>query len=374
MKQALVIHPLFTVYGGGETVCLHVIKALQEMNYSVIFASDNFSPKEVDETLGMGEILSKCKHFLLPKFNPRIRKFLAYRRLSHMSMLMQKMESLKPDIAFNTQSPTLYLRNAPNFSMIYDLAEFFALHTSGQFRTDSLISTARLPYEALIKRRLTPFANHATANRTFIPLSYLLEYQLELFGYPHTQVVFPPCDLIFEPKEKKKRVVQVTRVFPNKRIEDFIEIANRLREYSFIIVGADSGTERLAHPKYLANLLSQKPENMEYVEVRIRHRPDLVEESKVYLYTSIEPGINISAAQALGAGCIPVTPVCGGGSELVHAAGEGYTYADIDDAVNKVRQALEDPASPEELAQTARIFSSDKFEQRVKEIVKHASP
>ena len=120
MKQALVIHPLFTVYGGGETVCLHVIKALQEVNYSVILASDNFSPKEVDERLGMGEILSRCRHFLLPKFNPRIRKFLAYRRLSHMSMLMRKMESLKPDIAFNTQSPTLFLRNAPNFSVIYD--------------------------------------------------------------------------------------------------------------------------------------------------------------------------------------------------------------------------------------------------------------
>ena len=374
MKQALVIHPLFTVYGGGETVCLHVIKALQEVNYSVILASDNFSPKEVDERLGMGEILSRCRHFLLPKFNPRIRKFLAYRRLSHMSMLMRKMESLKPDIAFNTQSPTLFLRNAPNFSMIYDLAEFFALHTSGQFRTDALSSTARLPYEALVKRRLTPLANPAIAKRTFIPLSYLLEYQLKLFGYPHTPAVFPPCDLIFEPKRKKKRVVQVTRVFPNKRIEDFIQIASRLREYDFVIVGADTRTERLTHPKYLANLLSQKPENMDYVEARIRHRPDLLEESKVYLYTSIEPGINISAAQALGAGCIPVTPVWGGGSELVHAAGKGYTYADIDDAVNKVRQALEDPASPEEIANTAKIFGSDKFEQRIKEIVKHASP
>ena len=120
MKQALVIHPLFTVYGGGETVCLHVIKALQEIDYSVTVASDNFSPKEVEERLGMGEILAKCKHFPLPRFNPRVRKFLAYRRLSHTSKIMQKLESLKPDIAFNTQSPTLYLRNAPNFSVIYD--------------------------------------------------------------------------------------------------------------------------------------------------------------------------------------------------------------------------------------------------------------
>lgn len=32
---ALVVHPDFTQYGGGEMVCLHVIRALQDLNYHV---------------------------------------------------------------------------------------------------------------------------------------------------------------------------------------------------------------------------------------------------------------------------------------------------------------------------------------------------
>ncbi len=348
---------------------MHLIKALQSVGYKVTVASDHFSPEEAESKLGMGEVLSNCKHFLLPRFKPRFPRFLAYQRLSHTAKQMKMLESLKPDVAFNTQSPTLYVRNAPNFSMIYDLSEFFALHTSGQFRTNALVSTSRLPYESLLKRKMSPFSDSRHFSRTFIPLSYLLEYQLKLFGYTHTPAVFPPCDLIFKPREKKSRVIQVTRVFPNKRLEEFIEIARQLEKVDFMIVAADTATERLTNSDYLRTLLSKKPGNLEFVEARIRQRPELLEESKVYLYTSIEPGINISLAQALGAGCFPITPVWGGGAELVQAAGAGYTYSNVDEAVEKVERAISAATNPSKLSEKAKIFGADHFEESIKALV-----
>jgi glycosyltransferase involved in cell wall biosynthesis len=369
MRQALVIHPQFTVYGGGEMVCLHVIKALQQMDYHVTVASDHFESREVEQKFGLGSILARCDHLPLPRFKPSFPRLLGYQRLSYYGKTMRKLESLRPDIAFSTQALILYLRNTRNLSIVYDLAEFFSLHASGQLKTNTFTSVALMPYQAIMERQFSAFSNSKVASRTFVPLSSLLEYELELFGYPHTQVVFPPCDLIFKPREKKQRVVQVSRAFPSKRLEEFIEVARRLGDYDFIIVGTDSATESQTDPRYVGRLLANKPDNLEYIETRIRNRPDLLEESKVYLYNSIEPGINISAVQALGAGCLPVTPIWGGGAEIVQYSGVGFAYKNIDDATEKVRRALVEPVSPYALAEKAKIFSAEAFEETIIKIV-----
>ncbi len=82
-----------------------------------------------------------------------------------------------------------------------------------------------------------------------------------------------------------------------------MSIAYRVPDYRFILVGAHSEIDS----GYAKKVLSIKPPNVDYVEVRIRDRPERVEESKVYLYTSLEPGIGIALGQAMGAGCIPVS-------------------------------------------------------------------
>ena len=143
-----------------------------------------------------------------------------------------------------------------------------------------------------------------------------------------------------------------------------MKIAKRLPSYRFILVGIHSDMD----PGYRGKVLSIKPPNVEYVEARIRDRPELVEESKVYLYTSFEPGIGIALGQAMGAGCIPITPAWGGGAEMVSESGVGYTYRTIDEAVQSVRNALESIAqrdNPNHVAERARLFSSENFEGNI---------
>ena len=365
MKQAVVIHPRLTIYGGGEMVALHVIKALQGLDYNVSIATDNYNPAEVEKNFQMGEIMENCTPIEVPPFRPVLSKFLAVQRLRYASRVMDILRKLKPDVAFSTQSIMYYVPGVRTFHIVYDMADLFEVPT-GKYARGPLASVWKKPYYGLLRRSLQ---DNLTENRVFIPLSHALGQQLAARGLPHSPVIFPPCDMIFRPRPKEKRVCLVSRIAPQKNIDDFMKIAKAVHDYEFILVGIHAEM----NARYTRKVLSIKPPNVEYIESRIRERPELLEESKVYLYTSIEPGIGIALGQAMGSGCIPVTPAFGGGAEMVLATGVGYTYSNIDEATNLVQRALESEEfrdNPEHIAETSMRFSSEKFEERIAEIVR----
>ena len=360
MKQAVVIHPRFTIYGGGEMVALHVIKALQDLDYNVSIATENYNPVEVEKNFQMGRIMENCTPIELPPFRPVLSKFLAVQRLRYASRVMDILRKLKPDIAFSTQSIMYYVPGVRTFHIVYDMADLFEIPT-GEYARGPLASVWKRPYYGLLRRTLH---DNLTENRMFIPLSHALEQQLAALGYPHSSVIFPPCDMIFRPRPKEKRVCLVSRIAPQKNIADFMKVAKTLPDYEFILVG----THAEMNPGYARKVFSTKPPNAVYVEARIRDRPELLEESKVYLYTSLEPGIGIALGQAMGAGCIPVTPAWGGGAEMVLESDVGYMYRTVDEATQKVKNAVESNEtrdSPLHVAERARVFSSEGFEEKL---------
>ena len=365
MRQAVVIHPRLTVYGGGEMVALHVIKALQDLDFSVSIVTDNYNPLEVETNFRMGRILEKCTPIKIPPFRPIFPRFLALQRIQYAARVMKVLRNLQVDVAFSTQSVIYYIPGVKTFHIVYDMADLFEILPGGRAR-GPLASIWKKPYYMILRR--TPHTEPST-NRLFVPLSQALEQQLSTFGYPHSSVVFPPCDMIFRPRSKKKQVCLVSRIAPQKNIEDFMKIAQRLPEYPFILVGIHANLS----PSYSRKVFSIRPTNVEYIEARIRDRPELVEESKVYLYTSLEPGIGIALGQAMGAGCMPVTPAWGGGAEMVLASGVGYTYQNLGDAAQAVAQALESDQirdHPDRVAEKAMIFSSQLFEEKIGNVVR----
>ena len=365
MKTAVVIHPQFTIYGGGEMVCLHVLKVLLDLNYSVTIVTDHYSPALVERNFRMGEVMARCNHLSIAPFRPVLGRLLALQRLRYAEQIAALIsKNLEPKLAFSTQSSIYYVHNIKTFNIVYDIDDFLEVHAS-QYGSGAMSSVLRVAYYRLLSRR---FHSDFRRNRLFIPLSLLLEQQLEKHGYEHTPFLFSPCDMIFRPRPKSKQVVQVTRVVPGKRLEEFMQIAARLSEYKFMMVGASSRE----NPEYARKLLEKAPSNVEYIEARIRDRPELVEESKVYLHTSVEPGINISLGQALGAGCIPVAPESGGGAEIVLWSKVGYSYRNIDEAVELIRRAQEseEPRDyPQHLSEVAKMFSAENFEEKIAKII-----
>jgi hypothetical protein len=108
---------------------------------------------------------------------------------------------------------------------------------------------------------------------------------------------------------------------------------------------------------------------MEAINKLILDCPQYMEEAKVYLYTGREPGATTSLGQAALAGCIPVSSSPGGGADQVEDLGVGYTYETIDEAVDRVKLAIESDISPFEVAERAKIFLPRMFMETLKEIV-----
>jgi glycosyltransferase involved in cell wall biosynthesis len=374
MKEALVIHPRFTLYGGGEVVGLHVCKVLQNLGYHVHLACDNFNPEEADRHLGLGTVMEKCAHVEVSgEFRPfLIRRLLAYQRAIYE---IRRLNSIKIpescEFVFSTQSMVYFKPNLFNFCITYDLVDFF--YASQQLSSLSKKSMFRAPYYYPLRRLYRRYASRMSDKENyFIPLSRAIEQSIEALHYPHSHSVFPPCEMSFNIRPKEKYVVNTSRIVPHKRLEDFVEVAHRLPQYKFVIVGKMSKTEDALFPGYKRKLLDSLPPNTTLVEALIREVKELVEGAKLYLYPSIEPGVSISLGQAMGAGCIPVTPAVGGGAEMVEASGTGYMYRSLDDAPKIVKQALESDAPqdrPEYIAERARIFSADSFDEQIGKII-----
>src|SRR5436309_13937485 len=104
MKEAVVIHPRLTVYGGAEILALHLIKSLQDSGFLVSIVCDNFNPEEVETNFGMGKVLRACNAITVPRFKPLLPRFLAIQKLRYAHTLLKTLKGLRPDMAFSTQS------------------------------------------------------------------------------------------------------------------------------------------------------------------------------------------------------------------------------------------------------------------------------
>jgi glycosyltransferase involved in cell wall biosynthesis len=360
--KALVVHPQFSIFGGGEYVCLNVISALRKSGYDVTLLSSDYDEEGVRRAFPFEKPELRLER--LSAFDPIFPKATALQRVWYARGQRKKLRVLyaKHDIIFHTQTATfLGPSERRTFNIFYD-------------PTDITIKTAsgwKKPYYGLVRKLLV--SNILDAIN--IPLSKSLEDYLEQAGYPHTSYVYPPCDMSFRPREKRKQVIQVTRIVPGKRLDLFIEIARRLRQYHFLLVGSLSEAQSKLHPGYAKKLLDDRSDNVEYLEMRIKDCPERLEESAVYLHTSVEPGISIATTQGVGAGCIPVTPCIGGGSEIVKTVGAGYCYQTVVEAAERIRQSIENPRwTPIELSERAQIFNAESFQRSISAKIEKAFP
>jgi glycosyltransferase involved in cell wall biosynthesis len=365
--KALVVHPRFSVYGGGEYVCLNVIKALGEMGYAVTLASIDYDREEVEKAFRFG--LGNIEGIKFSGFHPWFRRGLAFQRVLWSRRIAADLAKVSSDydLIFHTQTSYLVGGGIPAFNIFYDPSDMLIIERNLQGYLANGVH--RGPYYAMLKRIAGNVASIRSACN--IPLSLQLERQLERFGFRHTPYLSAPCDMRFRhDREKKGYVFQMTRMVPQKRLEEFLQIASLLPSTRFVLLGSVSDKERELYPGYAEKIVSLSPENVEYVEDRVWNRPELLEEASIYLYCSHEPGINISTAQAAGAGCIPVAPSQGGGYEIVNGMDIGYVYHSPADAASYIRESLSCPRwSVAEVSSKAQRFSDARFREKIQKIV-----
>jgi len=383
LKKALIIHPWFPIFGGGEYLCLCVCEILQKQGYEVTIASDVFQPEMAEEVYGMGSVLGKCNHIPMPEFHPKrlVPGFNLYgvERLFWARRIKDSLKDFPAEIIIATQPSWLKCKQTNRYDFMYNVRDLYT-YPSLMLKADPKTFLARhkrgigLQWKAyfFVLSKLRDVMIGKPNVKRFIALSHLIYRDLVANGFPNSEMVYPPARLdVFHPRPKKRQVVISCRIDPAKHLETFFKIAESLPDEKFILVGRDNQTTRLAHPNYAERLLATKPKNVELVNSPIKNVPEYIEESLVYLYTGIEPGIGIAIMEACGAGCIPMAPHIGGGSEIVEALGAGTLFHNIPEAVNKLKNILNDPNPlPDQIRRMAlSVFGKDKFEQRIRELL-----
>ncbi|TMI10233.1 glycosyltransferase family 4 protein [Candidatus Bathyarchaeota archaeon] len=375
--KVLVVHPRFDVFGGGEYLAINVMQALDELGHDVYLRSLDYNEEAVERAFGSKPNLAGI--LPLADFKPKFRKALALQKAISAKRQRGKVAITYSqfDQVWHTQT-TYWIESSPGaklFNIFYDPTDIFTIgsiaskHSAGESVVRTRLSTFKKPYYYFIKSIL--HTDRELKNTLSIPLSRSLEVTLNKLHYPHTGSVPAPASLKIKPGPKRKQVVLVTRIAPQKRIGDFFAIARMLPQYRFILLGSVSATERRLMPGYADNLIRVKPSNVDYVEKRLWTVPEILEESAVYLYPAIEEAINIAFMQGCGAGCIPVAPSMGGGAELIDKLEAGYTYSDLIEAARSVTEAIENPKwTALEIQRRAEAFDEAHFRNRIKAISK----
>lgn len=367
MKTAMVIHESLRFLGGGELVCLSTCFALQTLGYRVKLVTDVFRQDEVESVFGMGEVLTKCEQVSFPEFGRDLLRLRPVIGLYYAERSKRFLKKLDYDIAFVTRdlSRPRILPEGQLFRFVYETSQLRHFWENYRFGL-------KFMWRALYGRH--------RSSLSLLALSPRIVQELARFGYPSAELVYPSYGRGFRPQTKKNQVVYVTFLAPQKNVGHFLEIARRLPRIKFYLVGRDTRQMNQLYDGYAERILAERPKNVEYVETRIRQAPEFLEQSKIYLHTSTEQGMGIAVMEALSAGCLPVAPSRGGAGEVLEVAGVGFRYESIEDAVQFIESSMTgrpsptggniQDISPQRIAESARIFSLEAFQDRISKIAK----
>jgi alpha-1,2-mannosyltransferase len=180
-------------------------------------------------------------------------------------------------------------------------------------------------------------------------------------------VIPPPCPQCVFPilEEQKHEVIcSLGRFTPEKDYETILEVARRLSDKKFELVGSVTADKR----EYLAHLVKSAPKNVKFhINATVEEKLQVLARSKVLLHSFVGEHFGIALVEAMSAGAIPITHDSGAAKEDNLVPNE-YRYTDVDGAVKATSCALDrwNRSIAETLRESARKFSPEEFRLNMK--------
>jgi glycosyltransferase involved in cell wall biosynthesis len=190
--------------------------------------------------------------------------------------------------------------------------------------------------------------------------------------YPPTPGVFPDVPWA----EKENGFVCIGRISPEKNIDKIIDILDNVRTQGHDIhlhvmgsldnnPGYDDRIRRRAQENASWVFLNENLSREELVQLVARHRYGI--------HGMVEEHFGMAVAEMVRAGCIVFVPHGGGQTEIV-AGDERVLYKTPEEATAKILHVLHDPTLQHSLrdflATRKDLFSTERFVQRIQEIVR----
>ena len=192
----------------------------------------------------------------------------------------------------------------------------------------------------------------------------------ESWGIEST-VIPPPCPQYTFPileGQRQEVICSLGRFTPEKDYETILEVARRLSDKKFELVGSVTADRR----DYVAGLIKSAPINVRFhINATIEKKLHILARSKVLLHSFIGEHFGIALIEAMSAGVIPVTHDSGAAKEDNLVPNE-YRYVDISGAVQCTCNALDkwNLKTAESLRESARKFSPEQFRLNIKKFIR----
>lgn len=375
-SNVLIAHVFFNVLGGAEALALTIAKTLRESGFNVTLATCTPpNSRRIKELFGfdLGDFRVRvigAGPSGLAKLLPRS-KFSILRRLATYKEFFEEFlshASTDYDVVMETQS------NMPSPA---DLSYIHCLMSIG----DGTGGFARMLYYGIVKRYANSLRRHFVPGRILTNSTWTAA---QIFRAHHivADVVHPPVDVEYFSRalssDRRERViVTVCRFTPEKRVERIVDVAAKLRDYTFIIMGSAGegskhvveGVKRRVKELGLSNVV---------VKVNVP-RDEILEHyryARYYLHPEYAEHFGMSVVEAMAAGLVPIVYRDGGAwYDVVSRVSGMLGYRTIEEVPNIVRRVDGEHQLYERLrersAEVSKLFNYGSFKESLLEEVNY---
>jgi glycosyltransferase involved in cell wall biosynthesis len=369
MAKFLVVHPNLDIYGGGERVCHHIIKALVTHGQQVELLSFDFDENLYNEIMGeklpKGIIIHTLGKRDLIEAKPPLS---VYKRRSNIIKLLKKYKATTDyEYTFSTQTlsafeTTLFDKASKNFAYVH--------FPEIPYDYDHSKCSKRM-YLWLYKKLLE--SHICELDLLFCNSSYtkaMTEKYWSKFGIEEPVVAYPPVEEAFwsnKPLEKRvNRVVYIGRFIPQKRHEILKQLAASFPQLQFASIGLLRDTEQVWYESFSKDL----PAN--YTLQPNLPEKDLIEflqDSTIYCHLMEGEHFGIAPIEALASGCITLAHNSGGSGDFIP---QEFRWNTLDDLKEKIAQLADSGINfgewnkkKEELLSKIAVLKPKNFEEQI---------
>ena len=336
MARVAVFNAHLGLAGGGELVALNIAKALEEAGCRVDLVTYRFEVKDVERAFELLTPGYKPKSLVVYDTPVLIKllgvggRFVRLRRLLLVNDFLRRNRG-KYDLIIDTSS------NMPT------KADIVYVHYPTVLRTSNKSGLHWALYDKLVKytsKRLLGKPKLVLCNSSWTAEKFKSVYSSGL----RVEVLHPPVDVEYfsrvADKSKENLIVTVSRFTPEKNLEKVVDVADKLREFKFTMIGNRAKYSEPVIDKIEKRVKELKTGNVELLFNVPRDRlREILGSAKYYLHPPYAEHFGISVVEAMSAGCIPIVYRDGGTwHDVVSKVSDKLGYNNIHEVSHIIRE------------------------------------
>ena len=369
--RILLAHVFFDIIGGGEFLALNAARALRESGFDVtIFTCTPIDADKVKKMLGIDvsgfnvvvrrvPVVDVVKRVSRGRFT-RLRRLMAYKKF-----FTEYMDEIGRgyDLVMETQSNII---SPADISYIHYPALIYFYEKKGRGLCWRLYNWAVKLYADRLKRDIIP--GRVLTNSTWTAA------QIYRVHHIIADVVYPPVDVEYFGRVagsdgREKLVVTVSRFTEEKRLDRIVDVAARLRDYTFVLIGSACEHSRRVLDEIERRVREHRLDNV-VVETNLPRTRMLeyLRDARFYLHPEFTEHFGIAVVEAMAAGLVPLVYRDGGAwYDVVSRVWDSLGYRAIEEVPEMIRRIDSDNSLYEKLRrrsmEVSGMFSYGSFKR-----------